>query len=254
LVLGPRFGKYTRDGRINTIPGHNLSLAVIGTFILWLGWFGFNPGSTMAADPGLIAHICITTNMAAATALLIATITSSVLLGKPDLGMSINGCLAGLVAITAGCAYVTVPASIVIGAVAGFLVVVAVIAFDKMKIDDPVGALAVHLANGVFGTLAVGLFAEPTLAGGAAGLFYGGGLDLLWKQFVGVVAVGGFVFFISLITWIILKATMGLRVSIQEEIEGLDIGEHGNTCYPDFVTRKTMPMGEVVAPAVAVRK
>ena len=239
LALGPRYGKYNKDGSANPIPGHNLSLALIGCFVLWLGWFGFNPGSTMAADPEAIARICVTTNTAAAAAMLSATVVSAMLLGKPDLGMTINGCLAGLVAITAPCAFVSVMSSAVIGLIAGVIVVLAVVAFDKVKIDDPVGALAVHLVNGVWGTLAVGLFAESQWTPGqASGLFFGGGLKQLGIQLNGVVAVGIFVLGISYLAWQLLKATMGIRVSIQEEIEGLDIGEHGQTTYPEFVTRK----------------
>ncbi|MDP3789617.1 MAG: ammonium transporter, partial [Candidatus Omnitrophota bacterium] len=182
LVLGPRFGKYTEDGRINPIPGHNLSLATIGTFVLWLGWFGFNPGSTMAADPAAISHICITTNTAAAAAILSSTAIAWILLGKPDLGMTLNGCLAGLVAITASCAFVSIQSSLIIGAIAGILVVLAVMGFDRIKVDDPVGALSVHLINGVFGTLCVGLFAQDKLTGTATGngLFFGGGTKLLF--------------------------------------------------------------------------
>lgn len=239
LALGPRYGKYNKDGSANPIPGHNLSLALIGCFVLWLGWFGFNPGSTMAADPDAIARICVTTNTAAAAAMLSATVLSTMLLGKPDLGMTINGCLAGLVAITAPCAFVSVMSSAIIGLIAGVLVVLAVIAFDKVKTDDPVGALAVHLVNGIWGTLAVGLFAESQWTPGqAAGLFFGGGLKQLQIQLTGIIAVGIFVLVVSYLTWQLLKATMGIRVSIQEEIEGLDIGEHGQTTYPEFVTRK----------------
>ena len=239
LALGPRYGKYNKDGSINAIPGHNLSLGLIGCFILWLGWFGFNPGSTMAADPDAISRICITTNTAAAAAMLSATVVSTMLLGKPDLGMTINGCLAGLVAITAPCAFVSVMSAFIIGLIAGIIVVLAVIGFDKLHIDDPVGALAVHLANGVFGTLCVGLFAESQWTPGqASGLFFGGGLTQLGIQLKGVVAVAAFVFGVAFLTWQLLKATMGIRVSIQEEIEGLDIGEHGQQTYPEFVTRK----------------
>ena len=239
LVLGPRFGKYNKDGSANPIPGHNLSLGLIGCFVLWLGWFGFNPGSTMAADPEAISRICITTNTAAAAAMLAATGLSTMLLGKPDLGMTVNGCLAGLVAITAPCAFVSVGSSAMIGMIAGILVVLAVIGFDKLHIDDPVGALAVHLCNGVFGTLCVGLFAEAQWTPGqASGLFHGGGLKLLSVQALGVLTVAAFVFVVSFVTWHLLKATMGIRVSVQEEIEGLDIGEHGQSTYPEFVTRK----------------
>ncbi|MBI5555742.1 MAG: ammonium transporter [Elusimicrobia bacterium] len=239
LLLGPRFGKYS-NGRINPIPGHNLSLATLGTFVLWFGWFGFNPGSTMMADPQAISHVVVTTNMAAAAAILSAIMVSWILLGKPDLGMTLNGCLAGLVAITAPCAFVSVGSSIIIGLIAGILVVLAVIGFDKLKIDDPVGALSVHLVNGVFGTLCVGLFAQDKIAGVATGdgLFYGGGLKLFLAQLTGVISVAVYTFIVSLIAWAILKTVMGIRVSLQEEIEGLDIGEHGNAAYPEFLERK----------------
>jgi len=239
LVLGPRFGKYTK-GRINPIPGHNLSMATLGTFVLWFGWFGFNPGSTMSADPIAISHVAITTNMAAAMATISATLLSWILLGKPDLGMTLNGCLAGLVAITASCAFVSVPNSLIIGTIAGILVVFAVIFFDKIKIDDPVGALSVHLVNGIFGTLCVGLFAQDKIAGISIsnGLFYGGGTKLLISQLTGILGVAIFTFLISLVFWLVLKYTMGIRVSLKEEIEGLDIGEHGNSAYPEFSGRK----------------
>jgi Amt family ammonium transporter len=239
IVLGPRFGKYTK-GRINPIPGHNLSMATLGTFVLWFGWFGFNPGSTMSADPLAISHVAITTNMAAAMATLSATLLSWMLLGKPDLGMTLNGCLAGLVAITAPCAFVSVPSALIIGTIAGILVVLAVIMFDKLRLDDPVGALSVHLVNGIFGTLCVGLFAQDKIVGTATGngLFYGGGTKLLISQVSGVLAVAVFTFLISLAFWLLLKYTMGIRVSLKEEIEGLDIGEHGNSAYPEFSGRK----------------
>ncbi|MDF2608520.1 MAG: conserved rane protein of unknown function [Bacillales bacterium] len=191
LVLGPRVGKYTKDGKANPITGHNMSLAVIGLFILWFGWFGFNPGSTMAADPEAISHIIMTTNTSAIIAALTSTATAWLLIGKPDLGMTINGVLAGLVAITGSCAYVSVTGSLIIGAVSGVLVVFAVMLFDKLRLDDPVGALAVHLCNGIFGTLAVGLFAIDGITGVSSGngLFYGGGFELLGKQFLGVIKV-----------------------------------------------------------------
>ena len=240
IILGPRVGKYTKDGKMNPIPGHNMSLAVIGLFVLWLGWFGFNPGSTMAADPSAISHILMTTNTAAIVAVLTSTATSWIIIGKPDLGMTINGCLAGLVAITGSCAFVSVTSSIIIGAIAGVLVVFAVMLFDKLKLDDPVGALAVHLFNGVFGTLAVGLFAEDGITGVATGngLFYGGGFKLLGVQAVGVLTVGAFTFVSSMLVWFLIKKTIGLRVSVREEIEGLDIHEHGNQAYPEFPARK----------------
>jgi Amt family ammonium transporter len=236
LLLGPRIGKYRADGAPNAIPGHNLGFATLGCLILWLGWFGFNPGSTMAADPSSISHIVLTTNLAAAAGLLTATIAAWVKLGKPDLGMTINGCLAGLVAITAPCAFVTVPASLVIGAISGVLVVFAVLFFDKLKLDDPVGALAVHLCNGIFGTLAVGLWAKDGITGVATGngLFNGGGFKLLGIQALGSGAVILFTLAVSVAFWSIVKAVLGLRVSREEEIRGLDIGEHGMEAYAGF--------------------
>ena len=215
-----------------------MSLATIGAFVLWLGWFGFNPGSTMAAEPLSMSHIFITTNTAGIMGILTATATAWIIIGKPDLGMSINGLLAGLVAITPACAFVSVPSSLLIGALAGIIVVLSVLFFDRRKVDDPVGALSVHLVNGVFGTLCVGLFAQDGIGNVSSpnGLFFGGGFDLLGSQALGVLCVGGFVFGGSILVWLAIKATIGLRVSAKEEIEGLDIGEHGNQAYPDFVT------------------
>lgn len=238
LVLGPRIGKYDKDGKPRAIPGHNMSLAVIGLFVLWLGWFGFNPGSTMSfQNPADVMHILMTTNTSAIAAVLTATAASWLLLGKPDLGMTINGCLAGLVAITGGCAYISIGNSLLIGAVAGVLVVFAVLFFDRVKVDDPVGATSVHLCCGVFGTLCIGLFAQEgvTTLSTKNGLFYGGGAGLLGTQLLGIAAVGAFVFAVSLVLWWVLKKTMGIRVTREEEIAGLDIGEHGNHAYPDFV-------------------
>src|SRR3989344_2719163 len=211
IVLGPRFGKFGPGGKVNPIPGHNMSLAMIGVLVLWLGWFGFNPGSTMAADPRLIAHICVTTNMAAATGLLGATFTSWILLKKPDIGMTINGCLAGLVAITAPCAFVSVGSSALIGLIGGIIVVPAVIFFDKVKVDDPVGATSVHLINGIFGTIAVGLFAQDWVSPNTTGngLLFGGGTKLLMAQLTGIVAVGAFTLIFSAICWYFIKATIG---------------------------------------------
>jgi len=247
IILGPRIGKYSATGKVNAIPGHNLSLATIGCLVLWFGWFGFNPGSTMAADPNAIAEILVTTNSAAAAATLSATIVAWILLGKPDLGMTLNGCLAGLVAITAPCAFVSVGASVIIGLIAGVIVVLGVLFFDRIKCDDPVGATSVHLLNGVFGTICVGLFATPDRLARAgnpaavAGLFYGGGATQLITQLIGVAACAVFVLATSAIAWLVLKYTMGIRVSPEEEMTGLDIGEHGNEAYPNFVkTGNTM--------------
>jgi Amt family ammonium transporter len=244
LLLGPRIGRYRPDGLAKPIYGHNLSLATLGVFVLWFGWFGFNPGSTMALNAPAIAHIAVVTNMSAAAAAATAALASWLLAGKPDLSMILNGCLAGLVAITAPCAFVSVPSSLAIGAAAGLLVVLAVLGFDRLRIDDPVGALSVHLANGLFGTLAVGLFAEKRIAaaigtdaaGLGNGLFFGGGLRQLGAQALGAAAVAGFVFTVSLALWSLIRALMGLRVSRSEEIMGLDIGEHGMEAYSGFQT------------------
>lgn len=238
MILGPRIGKYSKDGKVHPIPGHNMSLATIGAFVLWFGWFGFNPGSTMAAQPGAISHILVTTNTAGIVAILTATATAWIVIGKPDLGMSINGLLAGLVAITPACAYVSVTSSLIIGAIAGVLVVLSVMFFDRHKLDDPVGALSVHLVHGVLGTLFVGLFAQDGIAGISSpnGLFFGGGFGLLGSQALGVLSVAVFVFPVTVLIWIAIKKTIGLRVTAEEEIEGLDIGEHGNQGYPEFVT------------------
>ena len=237
--LGPRIGKY-RDGETVAMPGHNMSIATLGCLILWLGWFGFNPGSTMAVDPNAIAHIAITTNTSAAFGGVAATITAWLYLGKPDLSMIINGILAGLVGITAGCAWINVPNAAIIGTIAGILVVFAVTFFDNLKIDDPVGATSVHLVCGIWGTLAVGLFADgPTTgiytAGPKAGLFVGGGFDQLIPQLIGIISVGGMTVLLTTIFWAALKALLGIRVSAVEEAEGLDIGEHGMEAYTGFV-------------------
>jgi Amt family ammonium transporter len=235
IVLGPRLGKFLPGGKIKPIPGHNMSLATLGVFILWLGWFGFNPGSTMGAGDGsAISHIFITTNTAAVAAIITSMFTAWIMLKKPDLSMILNGCLAGLVAITAPCAFVTVPASILIGAIAGVLVVLAVIFFDKVKLDDPVGALSVHLVNGVWGTLALGLFADKTISKAVGGVDLSGGMSQFIIQLKGVLAVGAFTLIISLVVWYVIKFTLGLRVTKEEEVEGLDIGEHGNEAYPNF--------------------
>jgi Amt family ammonium transporter len=246
LILGNRIGKYTADGKPNAIPGHNLTAATIGCFVLWFGWFGFNPGSTMGiySDPGAACEVAVTTNIAAAAATLSATIVSWLLLGKPDLGMTLNGCLAGLVAITAPCAFVSPASAVLIGLIAGGLVVLAVLTFDRLRIDDPVGATSVHLVNGVFGTICVGLFStEDRLVRAGndafkAGLFAGGGAAQLLVQLEGVVLCAAFVFVTAAVTWLVLKYTVGIRVSAEEEVEGLDIGEHGNEAYYGFVMAK----------------
>jgi Amt family ammonium transporter len=245
-ILGPRIGKYNEDGSVNAIPGHNLSIATLGCLVLWLGWFGFNPGSTMGVS-SLIPHVAMTTNTAAAFGGVAATATAWFVLGKPDLSMIINGILAGLVAVTAPCAFVPVWAAAVIGFVGGAIVVFAVLFFDKIKVDDPVGAISVHLVNGVWGTLAVGLFATgPGVTkfgtalyaeglGPKAGLLMGGGFEQLWIQFVGSALVGLITVVLSTVFWLALKATLGIRVSPEEEFEGLDVGEHGMEAYSGFL-------------------
>ncbi|MBN1516077.1 ammonium transporter [Candidatus Sumerlaeota bacterium] len=220
LLLGPRSGKFPKSGGVHPIPGHSMALVFLGGLILWLGWFGFNPGSNLAiGDGSAVAHIVLTTNMSAAAGLVAATIVAWLYFGKPDFSMTVNGCLAGLVAITAGCDVISVPMSIVVGAIAGALVVFSVVFFDKIRIDDPVGALSVHLACGIWGTLAVGIF--------------GGEGCSLGSQIVGIIAVGLYTFIVSLIVWAIIKATIGLRVSQEVESLGLDISEMGMEAYPE---------------------
>jgi Amt family ammonium transporter len=227
IILGPRLGRFA-DGRGGAMPGHNLSIATLGCLILWIGWFGFNPGSQLAADPAC-AYIAVTTNLAAAAGGITSTFTSWTKDGKPDLSMIINGILAGLVGVTAGCDGVSYWGAVIIGAIAGVLVVYSVAFFDSLKIDDPVGAVSVHLVNGTWGTLAVGLFNKEK------GLFYGGGFTQLGHQIVGIVAIGAFTVAFTVALWFILKQTMGIRVSPEEELMGLDIGEHGMEAYTGFV-------------------
>lgn len=238
--LGPRMGKYTAEGQVSALPGHNLSIATLGCLILWLGWFGFNPGSQLAADLA-VPYIAVTTNIAAAAGGVAATFTSWTLSGKPDLSMSINGILAGLVGVTAGCYVVGYAGAFWIGLIAGIIVVFSVGFFDSIKIDDPVGATSVHLVCGIWGTLAVGLFANGNnfTQGGAedaiVGLFYGGGVGQLGVQILGIASVGLFTVVATGIFWFVLKSAMGLRVSAEEEMKGLDIGEHGMEAYSGFL-------------------
>ena len=236
LMLGPRIGKYNPDGSSNAILGHNIPLATLGVFILWMGWFGFNPGSTMAAVPEVV-HIAVTTNLAAAAGAISAMFLSWNLFKKADVGMTLNGALAGLVAITAPCAFVSPLSAIIIGLIAGILVVVSVLFIDKVfHIDDPVGAVSVHGVCGVWGTLSVGLFAQDVFSPGTTGdgLFFGGGWKLLGVQALGALAV----FFWAVVTGFVLfygiKKIMGLRVSKDEELRGLDIDEHGIESYAGF--------------------
>ncbi|MDR3563825.1 MAG: ammonium transporter [Negativicutes bacterium] len=228
LVLGPRTGKYTKSGAVNVLPGHNLPLAALGAFILWVGWFGFNPGSTLSGLDLNIARIAVNTNLSAAAGGTMAALYTIYKFGKADPSMTINGALGGLVAITAGCAYVEPISALVIGGIAGILIVYAVPFFDKLRADDPVGAIAVHGVCGTFGTIMVGIFAET------GGLLYGGGFGLLGIQTLGVLAVSAWAFATTYGIFSILKATVGIRVSLEDEIEGLDISEHGMTAYNDL--------------------
>lgn len=239
ITLGPRIGKYNADGSANAIPGHNIPLGTLGVFILWFCWFGFNPGSSLEAA-GYVGHIALTTNLAAAAAAITTLFVTWKRYGKPDISMTLNGVLAGLVAITAGCHIISLYGAILVGIVAGIIVTFGIEIIDKkLHIDDPVGAVGVHCFNGVWGTIAVGLFAThtPALMDGPLGLFYGGGIDLLITQLIGVICVAAWVCATSLSMFNIIKHTMGLRVTPEEEINGLDIGEHGSEAYPDFIKK-----------------
>jgi len=228
-MLGPRIGKY-KKGKVNAIPGHSLTLAALGVFILWLGWFGFNPGSTLGlSDPDLVAHIFVTTNGAAAAGGIATLLITWIRYGKPTFSMTLNGVLAGLVAITAGCDLVTPGGAVVIGFLAGILVVFSVEFLDKkLKVDDPVGAVSVHGVCGAFGTLMVGLFSASS---DLPGLFYGGDASLLVSQFIGVLAIAAWAGVSGTALFSLLKYTIGIRVSAKEEEIGLDYFEHGEKAY-----------------------
>jgi Amt family ammonium transporter len=234
-MLKPRIGKYGPNGKPNVIAGHSIPLASLGVFILWFGWFGFNPGSSLSVGDGsLIALVAINTNLAAAAGGISAMITVWKMFGKPDLSMAMNGALAGLVAITAPCAFVDPWAAIVIGAIGGVIVVLGVILLDKLKIDDPVGAVPVHGMNGFWGTIAIGLFGKESLGLAYNGLFYGGGVKQLGIQLLGVLSVIIFIVISMSIVFKLINVTIGLRVSREEELKGLDIGEHGMEAYGGF--------------------
>jgi Amt family ammonium transporter len=225
----------SRTAKFTQSQGTISPLATLGVFILWLGWFGFNPGSVMGmGDGSAVSHVFLTTNTAAVAAIITSMATAWIMLKKPDLSMILNGCLAGLVAITAPCAFVTVNASIIIGGIAGVLVVVSVIMVDRIRIDDPVGAVSVHLVNGIWGTLALGIFADNKVSNAVAAFDVTGGMSQFLIQLQGVLYVGAFTFIVSLVVWFALKMTLGIRVTPEEEQEGLDIGEHGNEAYPNF--------------------
>ncbi len=237
MILRPRLGKYGRNGTIHALPGHSIPLAALGVFILWFGWFGFNPGSTTVGN-GSIGRVAVVTNLSAAMGAISAGATSWLIFGKPDLTMGLNGGLAGLVAITASCYTVTPTGALIIGSIGGILVVLSVLFIDRiLKVDDPVGAISVHGVVGLWGTLACGLFnAEAVLQIGEAntGLLYGGGISQLVSQVIGAGAAFVWAFGTGLLLFLALKHTIGLRVSEKEEIQGLDIGEHGMEAYSGF--------------------
>ncbi|GIP38849.1 ammonium transporter [Paenibacillus sp. J31TS4] len=238
LLLKPRIGKYTKDGKPNQIPGHNQVFTTLGVMILWVGWFGFNAGSTITAgDGGFFGYVAVNTQLGAAGGAVAALIVSWMAMGKADVSSMLNGALAGLVAITASCAFVAPWAAMVVGLIAGVVVVASMAFFEKLRIDDPIYALSAHGTAGVWGTLSNGLFATPELAEkvgvGQAGLFYGGGFSQLGVQALGIVACGAFAFLVSYAILSIMKATIGIRVTEEEEVIGLDLSEHGSYGYPE---------------------
>lgn len=237
LILKPRIGKYNKDGSANNIAGHNQVFTALSVLLLWVGWFGFNAGSTLGVDKGFFGFVAVNTNLGAAAGTVAAMIISWIVLGKADVPMMLNGALAGLVAITASCGFVDTWAAIVIGFIAGILVFYSIRFFEKKQIDDPIAALSVHGTAGVWGTLSNGFFATKELATvGHPGLFYGGGFHQLGIQAMGVVVCGAFAFIVSYILLLIIKAAMnGLRVSEEEEIIGLDLSEHGSYGYPELI-------------------
>jgi len=239
IVLGPRIGKYDSKGRPRAIPGHNLPLAALGVFILWLGWFGFNPGSTTAGNKD-IAMIFVNTNLAAAAGAVSAMITIWAMAKKPDLAMALNGALAGLVAITAPCNNVTPASAVVIGFIGGILVVCSVLLIDRIGVDDPVGAVSVHAVNGVWGTLAAAIFNIEGFT-----------LHQLGVQALGCATAFIWTFGMAYILFRVLKATVGLRVTAEEEMEGLDIGEHGEEAYPDFTTVSEHGVSSIFGPTAS---
>ncbi len=230
VVIGPRIGKYGKNGKVNAIPGHNLTIGALGVFILWFGWFGFNGGSQLAIggeeNATAVASIFVNTNLSAAAGAIAAMTVTWIRHKKPGLSLTLNGALAGLVAITAGCDIVSPEASVLIGLIVGVALVFSVEFFDKiLRIDDPVGAISVHGINGALGTILVGFFATD------GGLFYGGGTSLLISQLIGVLAVAAWALSLGFIMFYTLKKTIGLRASARDETLGLDITEHGETAY-----------------------
>jgi ammonium transporter, Amt family len=241
ILLGPRIGKFGPDRKPNAIPGHNMAYTTLGVLILWFGWFGFNPGSTLSVDfggVGFFSYVALNTNLAAAAGVLGAIVTSWIVVKKPDLSMMLNGAIAALVAITAACAFVAPWAAILIGFVSGIIVVVGSLAVERIGLDDPVGAIAAHGMSGIWGTLSLGFLTVPSLAKnlatGKGGLFYGGGLHQLGIQALGLAAVGAFTFTASFIVLLLFKVTFGIRTDPEDEQMGLDVSEHGMWGYPEF--------------------
>lgn len=249
MMVGPRLGKFNKDGTVNAISPHNMPLAALGVFILWFGWYGFNPGSTLLAISG-VAHVAVTTTLAAATGAIAAMVISWIHFKKPDLSMALNGALAGLVGITAPCASVSTGSAAIIGIIAGILVFYSCLFFErKLKIDDPVGAISVHGVCGAWGTLAVGLFGQRSIdvqywseeTAIKDGLFFGGGFEQFGIQAIGVATVFVYAFGAMLIIFLIIKSLVGLRVSDAEQLQGLDLGEHGNVAYGGFMFESNGP-------------
>ncbi|HET7521691.1 MAG TPA: ammonium transporter [Bacillales bacterium] len=248
ILLKPRIGKYNKDGSANQIHGHNQVFTALGVLILWIGWFGFNAGSTVSVDSGFFGYVALNTNIAAAAGGIAALFICWMQNGKADIPTMLNGVLAGLVAITASCAFVDTWAAAVIGLVAGVIVVYSMKFFEKMKIDDPIFALSVHGVAGVWGTISNGLFATPELTKavgiGGTGLFYGGGLTQFTIQVVGVAAAGAYAFVVSFVVLKIMQRVMnGLRVTVGEEMTGLDLSVHGSYGYPESIDRKQQKTG-----------
>lgn len=243
IVLKPRIGKYNKDGSANDLAGHNQVYTALGVLVLWVGWFGFNAGSTLGVDDAFFGYVALNTQLAAAAGAIAAMFIVWAVSGKADIPTTLNGALAGLVAITASCAFVAPWASVVIGLIAGLIVFFSMKLFDKARIDDPIFALSVHGIAGVWGTLSTGFFATPELAamnGGLPGLFYGGGIAQLGIQTMGVVACGLYAFIVSFIILKVMNRTMGgIRVTEEEEIIGLDLSEHGSYGYPESMPEKT---------------
>jgi Amt family ammonium transporter len=249
ILLKPRIGKFNKDGSANTIEGHSQVFTALSVLILWVGWFGFNAGSTLGVDKGFFGYVGLNTNLGAAAGTVAAMIISLIVQGKADVPMMLNGALAGLVAITASCGFVDPWAAVVIGFIAGILVFYSMRFIEKRKIDDPIAALSVHGTAGVWGTLSNGFFTTKALATvGKPGLFYGGGIHQLLVQALGIIACGLFAFVVSFILLYVMKTVMnGLRVSEEEEIMGLDMSEHGSYGYPELLKRKSnFPLNEAL--------